>query len=140
MVLAACSQKPKDYKAQLADLKNQQADIASKIAKIEAEHPSTDSSKIADVSTVIVKPQPFTNYVQIQGSIDAQDNVTAYPQSPGFSFLIMPRNSGWYFPVLRISTTNERKISLRHSFKQEELRPLFTELAQKGIMIYDHYF
>lgn len=83
MVLAACSQKPKDYKAQLADLKNQQADITAKIAKIEAEHPSTDSSKVADVSTVEVKAQPFTNYVQIQGSIDAQDNVTAYPQSPG---------------------------------------------------------
>jgi RND family efflux transporter MFP subunit len=32
---------------------------------------------------VLVKSENFTNYVQIQGKIDAQDNVTAYPQSPG---------------------------------------------------------
>ena len=25
----------------------------------------------------------FTNYVQVQGNIDAQENVMAYPQSPG---------------------------------------------------------
>jgi membrane fusion protein (multidrug efflux system) len=30
-----------------------------------------------------IKTGTFVNYVQIQGKIDAQDNVTAYPQSPG---------------------------------------------------------
>jgi membrane fusion protein (multidrug efflux system) len=80
MVLAACSQKPKDYKTELNDLKAKQADIANQIAKIEAEHPASDSSKTTDVSVYEVKTQQFTNYAQIQGKIDAQDNVTAYPQ------------------------------------------------------------
>jgi membrane fusion protein, multidrug efflux system len=81
LFLAACSNKPKDPKAQLADLKKQQADINSQIAKLQVQVGSTDSTKGIDVSTLVIKPGQFTNYVQIQGRIDAQDNVTAYPQA-----------------------------------------------------------
>jgi len=81
LFLAACSQKPKDYKAELADLQKQQVDINAKITAIQAAHPSADSSKVTDVNVTAIKPQLFTNYVQIQGKIDAQDNVTAYPQA-----------------------------------------------------------
>ncbi len=80
LFFAACTQKPTDKKAQLADLKKQQADLSSKIAALQAQV-GTDSTKGADVSTIIVKPGQFTNYVQIQGKIDAQNNVTAYPQA-----------------------------------------------------------
>jgi membrane fusion protein (multidrug efflux system) len=83
MVLAACGQKQKDYKTELADLQKQQADINAKIAKIQAAHPTADSSKVVDVNAVTIKAGTFTNYVQIQGKIDAQDNVTAYPQMQG---------------------------------------------------------
>lgn len=83
VVLAACNNKPKDPKAQLTDLKKQQVDIASKIAALEAKPGMQDSTKSTDVSVVDIKNGSFTNYVQIQGRIDAQDNVTAYPQSPG---------------------------------------------------------
>jgi len=81
LFLAACSQKPKDPKAQLADLKKQQAEISSKITALQAQVGNQDSTKGADVSAIIIKPGMFTNYVQIQGRIDAQDNVTAYPQA-----------------------------------------------------------
>ncbi|MEX8548484.1 MAG: efflux RND transporter periplasmic adaptor subunit [Mucilaginibacter sp.] len=83
LFLAACSNKPKDKKTELADLQKQQAEINSKITKLQTEVGGTDSTKSAEVSTVEVKPGHFTNYVQIQGKIDAQDNVTAYPQAPG---------------------------------------------------------
>ncbi len=83
LFLAACSNKPKDKKTELADLQKQQADLTTKIAKLQTETGGADSSKSSDVSTVEVKAGNFTNYVQIQGKIDAQDNVTAYPQSPG---------------------------------------------------------
>ncbi|MDO3643038.1 efflux RND transporter periplasmic adaptor subunit [Mucilaginibacter sp. L3T2-6] len=83
ILLAACSSKPKDKKAELAELKKQQADLNSKIAKLQAEVGTTDSSKVADVSTLVLKAGSFTNYVQIQGKIDAQDNVMAYPQAAG---------------------------------------------------------
>jgi membrane fusion protein (multidrug efflux system) len=81
LFLAACSNKPKDKKAELADLKKQQAEIASKITALQAQVGTQDSTKGADVSAITLKPGMFTNYVQIQGRIDAQDNVTAYPQA-----------------------------------------------------------
>ncbi len=91
LFLAACSQKPKDKKTELADLQKQQADINSKITKLQAENGSADSSKSSDVSVTEIKPGSFTNYVQIQGKIDAQDNVTAYPQAPGTIMAINAR-------------------------------------------------
>jgi membrane fusion protein (multidrug efflux system) len=81
LFLAACSQKPKDKKAELADLKKQQATISAQITALQAQVGNQDSTKGADVSAIIIKPGQFTNYVQIQGKIDAQDNVTAYPQA-----------------------------------------------------------
>jgi membrane fusion protein (multidrug efflux system) len=81
LFLAACSNKPKSPKDQLADLKKQQADISAQITALQAKVGNTDSTKATDVSAIILKPGQFTNYVQIQGRIDAQDNVTAYPQA-----------------------------------------------------------
>jgi membrane fusion protein (multidrug efflux system) len=83
LLLAACSSKPKDKKTELADMQKQQAELNTKIAKLQAEVGTVDSTKATEVGVVDVKAGAFTNYVQIQGKIDAQDNVTAYPQSPG---------------------------------------------------------
>ncbi|MFD0794153.1 efflux RND transporter periplasmic adaptor subunit [Mucilaginibacter litoreus] len=83
LLLAACSNKPKDKKAELANLQKQQAELNAKITKLQAEVGGNDSAKITEVGVVDVKSGAFTNYIQIQGKIDAQDNVTAYPQSPG---------------------------------------------------------
>ena len=82
LVLAACN-KPQDKAAQLAALKKQSADINAQIEKLQGEIGKKDSVKSTDVTTFTVKPANFTNYVQIQGKIDAQDNVMAYSLSPG---------------------------------------------------------
>ncbi|HVW94874.1 MAG TPA: efflux RND transporter periplasmic adaptor subunit [Mucilaginibacter sp.] len=83
VLLAACSNKPKDKKAELAELKKQQAELNGKISKLQSELGTTDSAKSTDVSTIKLKDTTFTNYVQIQGKVDAQDNVIAYPQAQG---------------------------------------------------------
>jgi membrane fusion protein (multidrug efflux system) len=83
LFLAACSNKPKDKKAELADLQKQQQEINAKITKLQSEVGTVDSTKAVEVAAVLVKAGTFTNYVQIQGKIDAQDNVTAFSQSPG---------------------------------------------------------
>jgi RND family efflux transporter MFP subunit len=83
LLLAACSSKPKDKAAELADLKKQQADINAKIATLQSQITTTDSAKTTDVGIVTVKAGTFTNYVDIQGKIDAEENVTAYPQAQG---------------------------------------------------------
>src|ERR1700761_2116825 len=82
LFLAACSQKPKDKATELADLKKQQAEINAKVASLEEQvGQPKNAEKIADVSAVTIKTGAFTNYVSVQGRIDAQDNVTAYPQA-----------------------------------------------------------
>ncbi len=83
LFLAACNNKPKDKATELADLQKQQTAINEKVAKLQAEIGKKDSVKSTDVSTYTVAPSNFTNYIQVQGKIDAQDNVMAYPQSPG---------------------------------------------------------
>ncbi len=83
LLFAACTSKPKDKAAQLADLKKEQAKIDSQIVKLQTELGKKDSVKSIDVGTVTVTPGNFTNYVDLQGHIDAQDNVMAYSQSAG---------------------------------------------------------
>jgi membrane fusion protein (multidrug efflux system) len=78
--LAACSSKPKDKKTELADLQKQQQEINTKITKLQSEIGTVDSSKAVEVGALEIKTGAFTNYVQIQGKIDAQDNTMAYSQ------------------------------------------------------------
>ena len=83
LLLAACSNKPKDKKTELAELKKQQAELSDKIAKLENETTDPNSVKTTVVGVIVAKAGNFTNYVDVQGKIDAQDNVTAYPQAQG---------------------------------------------------------
>lgn len=82
LLLAACS-KPKDKKAELADLKKQQSELNEKIAKLQSEIGTTDSVKTLDVSVYKIETGSFSNYVEVQGKIDAEENVIAYPQAQG---------------------------------------------------------
>lgn len=82
LLLAACSQ-PKDKKAELDELKKQQAELNDKIVKLQAEVGTTDSAKTADVSIYKAEAGKFSNYVEVQGKIDAEENVVAYPQAQG---------------------------------------------------------
>ncbi len=81
--LGACNNKPKDPKAELADLKKQQVDISAKITALENKGVKKDSIKVNDISVMPIESVNFTTYVELQGKIDAQDNVVAYPQAPG---------------------------------------------------------
>lgn len=82
--LASCGgNKPKDKKAELAELQKQQAELNAKITKLQSEVGGADSTKTLDVTTYKVEPGSFSNYVEIQGRIDAQENVTAFSQAPG---------------------------------------------------------
>lgn len=80
--LAACSQ-PKDKKTELADLIKQRAELDGKITKLEAEVGIKDTSATKDVTVYEVKVAPFNNYVEIQGKVDAEQNVQVNPEAQG---------------------------------------------------------
>lgn len=124
LFLAACSNKPKDKATELAELKKQQADLGSKIAALELEVGKKDSVKSTDVSTYVVKAGNFTNYVQIQGRIDAQDNVTAYSQAPAPAVI-----TAIYVKVGQHVTKGEVLVQLDNSVLNQNIEQTQTQVS-----------
>jgi len=83
LVFIACNNESKDKSAQLSDLKKQQTELNSKIAKLETEIGTKQEKIYKDVSVIEVKPSTFKNYIEIQGKIDAEQNVQVNSQVPG---------------------------------------------------------
>ncbi|MCC6691176.1 MAG: efflux RND transporter periplasmic adaptor subunit [Bacteroidia bacterium] len=76
-----------DKKSQLETIKKQMADLKTQADKLEAEIALTDTSKtegkVKMVSVTSLTKQVFTNYIQVQGKVDADENVTINPEIPG---------------------------------------------------------
>lgn len=79
----SCGQKSTDKKTQLADLKKQQSAINQQVAALEAEVGTTESGRVTDVSAPTIQPSTFISYVEVQGVIDADENVIANAEAPG---------------------------------------------------------
>jgi RND family efflux transporter MFP subunit len=87
-ILAACSATSSDDKGkQLENLKKQQADLTKQIAALEKEMPADTTIKVKakEVSITEVAIRKFDHYVQTQGLVDAEDNVTVSPKTPGLT-------------------------------------------------------
>ncbi|MBX7140624.1 MAG: efflux RND transporter periplasmic adaptor subunit [Chitinophagales bacterium] len=85
--LAACSHSGAgDKQAELDSLKKQRQEIDDRIKKLESEigtKPGTASEKAQLVAVAEVQPTLFEHYIEIQGKVDAEENVTVTPQMPG---------------------------------------------------------
>jgi len=83
--LASCSSdKPKDKKVELEQLKKERTTLNGKIEKLEAElGQKKTSADFKDVTVVELAETHFRNYVEVQGRVDAEDNVEIMPESPG---------------------------------------------------------
>jgi RND family efflux transporter MFP subunit len=87
-ILAACSATSSDDKGkQLESLKAQQAEIAKQIVALEKEMPADTTIKVKAKEVIIseVAIRKFDHYVQTQGLVDAEDNVTVSPKTPGLT-------------------------------------------------------
>src|SRR6187551_3567936 len=85
-IVACSSSGAGDKKIELENLKKQQKEVGDKIKKLEAEiakSDSTRSEKTVLVSVTEATPTIFSHYIELQGSVDAEDNVVVTPQMPG---------------------------------------------------------
>ncbi len=91
-LLAACSQEKKNdlqsKRDELAELKSQQSELNTKIKALEGEVTKLDPKKAeeARVKEVTVAPlaaSTFRHFVELQGTIDAKNNVQVSPKSGG---------------------------------------------------------
>jgi membrane fusion protein (multidrug efflux system) len=83
--IAACS--AKDNKAELEELKKQKAEIETKIATLEAAIAKTDTAnkeiKVIEITALPVNAQTFKTYIEVQGRVDADENVSLSSELPG---------------------------------------------------------
>jgi membrane fusion protein (multidrug efflux system) len=87
-ILSACSSNSLESKKQaLEKLKQQETELKEKIAALETEignnGVSTENQKIKQVALTSIELKPFNSYIEIQGKIDAEENISAGPEMPG---------------------------------------------------------
>jgi RND family efflux transporter MFP subunit len=84
--LAGCSASS-DKKAQLEELKAEQAKLTDKITKLQdeiaKEHPEQVVVKAKDVAVAELAPRKFDQFVQTQGKIDSRSNILVSAKSAG---------------------------------------------------------
>lgn len=90
IILAACGQKPDNLqkkKAELAELKASLTTLEDKIKTVEAEISKLDTSNKSsdnlEIKTLDITAQNFKTYIEVQGRIDAEENVSLSTQAPG---------------------------------------------------------
>ncbi|MFD2932157.1 efflux RND transporter periplasmic adaptor subunit [Spirosoma flavum] len=91
-LLTACSQEKKNdlqgKRDQLTELKTQQAELTTKIKTLETdlaklEPKKEDDTRVKDVSVAPLATSTFRHFVELQGTIDAKNNVQVSPKSGG---------------------------------------------------------
>jgi membrane fusion protein, multidrug efflux system len=83
---SACSDNQAgDKRSELEKLKKEQAELSAKIKALEKEIALTDTTagKTKLVEVLNVQPDSFFHYIDIQGKVDADQNVTVSPQMMG---------------------------------------------------------
>ena len=91
LLFAACGKKGgndanSQKVAQLAELKKQQATLSSQISALEKEIGSADTTKKEKVNAIAVEtltPSVFNNYIELQGSVVADEQVYLTSRVPG---------------------------------------------------------
>lgn len=84
-IIASCSQP--DKKAQLEKLKSQHEQLSKEIEKLEAEIDKDMGDSVAVKSNLVevisVNPELFSTYIDVQGKVDADENVSLSSEIPG---------------------------------------------------------
>lgn len=93
-LLSACGSKPLDKPAQLAALKDQKTKIEAEIAALEKELGSTNTAekRVKTVGLTEVATGVFRHYIDLQGKIDAEENVPVTTKMPGTLTRIFVKN------------------------------------------------
>lgn len=83
LVMIACNSGT-DKKVELEKLKKQESELKSKIAVLETELNGKDTAASGvSVAVAALKPEIFKNYIDVQGRVDADENVGVSTEMPG---------------------------------------------------------
>lgn len=84
VLLAACNSTTPDNKQKLAKLKAERDKLNEQITKLQAvvDSASAGNTRTVSVAVTTLKPSVFKNYIEVQGKIDADKNVTVTAEVP----------------------------------------------------------
>jgi RND family efflux transporter MFP subunit len=84
VILAACGGGAVNKETQLQQLKQQKAKLEQQIATLEKEVGKSDTiQKIKTVTLATLDNDVFEHYIDVQGSVDARENVNVFSKTPG---------------------------------------------------------
>jgi membrane fusion protein (multidrug efflux system) len=94
MLFAACGGPSQDKAKQLATLKEQKSKLEAQIAQLEKEvGPATGGQqRIRTVGLTELAAQPFRHFIDLQGRVDAEDNVPVTAKMPGTLVRVLVKN------------------------------------------------
>ncbi|MHB1180128.1 MAG: efflux RND transporter periplasmic adaptor subunit [Daejeonella sp.] len=82
--LVSCGGKTINKKTELENLKKERVTLNSRISALEAEvGTAAAANEVKNVGILEVNESSFSNYLEIQGKVDAEDNVQVSPEAPG---------------------------------------------------------
>ena len=83
LLLASCGDSKKDPKAELAELKKEQAANQAKITALEAKVGGPAAVEATPVAVMNAKPESFKSYLEVQGRVDFDQNATVGARAAG---------------------------------------------------------
>ena len=94
VLLSACGSQPVDNASRLAALKDQKTKIEAEIAALEKETGNTagNAQRIRTVGLSELKSSSFRHYIDLQGKVDAEENVPATSKLPGTLTRVLVKN------------------------------------------------
>jgi membrane fusion protein (multidrug efflux system) len=135
-IVLACS--APDKKAELEKLRTQKAAIETKITALEEELAKSDTTKIKliDIVAIPLLPQTFKTYIEVQGRIDADENVSLSSEMPGTVTKINVKVGDEVVKGQVLAETDTRIVSQQISDLQTNL-DLATQVYQKQKNLWD---
>lgn len=133
--LVACG-KPKDKKAELEQLKKERSALESKIADLEKEIGTKPQQQSVDVAVTELKPVTFNSYVEVQGKVDAQDNVLVSAEAPGVITAIYVK-AGQNVSKGQVLAQLDNKVLLQNVAQLQTQLELATTLYQRQKNLWD---
>jgi membrane fusion protein, multidrug efflux system len=136
LLLASCSQP--DKKAQLEKLKAQYSEIGKQIDSLEAQLRKNDTTEVKKslVEVAPVTPEIFTTYIDVQGRVDADENVNLSTEMPGTITKINVRSGQEVRKGEVLAETDTRAIQQSMSDLQTNM-DLVNQLYEKQKSLWD---
>jgi RND family efflux transporter MFP subunit len=80
--IVACKQSL-DNKTKLEKLKKERDNISQQISQLESTLDKTNANPATPISIEVLKKQPFSHYIEVQGRIDGNENIGVSPRTIG---------------------------------------------------------